>query len=156
MPYLDLTTTAQIRAVLTVSETDLPDEVIDGYGLDDDLANFLEGKVPTWQDLVAAASTPEGAANARRLRLAAKYYCAGTVARMAQIFVLKKDTDGSNEGQRSDKDGWAWVSASLLGQADGYIAEIKDDLGLSQDVASPYTVVSRGTPDRDPITTPRS
>jgi hypothetical protein len=151
MPYLDLTSTAQIRAVLTVSETDLPDEVIDGYGLEDDLGNFLDKQLPVWPQLLA-----DNGANARRLRMAAKYYCAGTIARMAQIFVLKKDTDGSNEGQRSDKDGWAWVSASLLGQADGCITEIKDDLKLSPEVAMPFTVVSRGTPDRDPITTPRS
>lgn len=151
MPFLDLTSTVQIRAVLTVSETDLPDEVIEGYALDDDLANRLEKDLPTWVEILAA-----GGSNARRLRLAAKYFCAGTVARMAQIFVLKKDTDGSNEGQRSDKDGWMWVSTSLLGQADGYINEIKDDLGVPQAEAKPYTVFARVIPTRDPITTPRS
>lgn len=153
MPFLDLTTTSQIRAVLTVSETDLPDEVIEGYGLDDDLANKLAKDLPSWKEIL---STDVDSDNYRRLRLAAKYFCAGTVARMAQIFVLKKDTDGSNEGQRSDKDGWLWVSATLLGQADGAITEIKDDLGLSQADAKKYTVFGRVIPTRDPITTPRT
>lgn len=151
MPFLDLTSTTQIRAVLTVSDTDLPDETIEGYGLDDDLGNKLDKELPTWAEILAADG-----ANARRLRLMAKYFCAGTVARMAQIFVLKKDTDGSNEGQRSDKDGWMWVSASLLGQADGYITEIKDDLALPQAEAKTFTVMSRVIPIRDPITEPRS
>ena len=149
MAYLDLTTTSQIRAVLTVSETDLPDEVIEGYGLDDDLGSLLDKNLPTWS-VIAAASGP----NARRLRLVAKYYCAGTIARMAQLFVLKKDTDGSNEGQRSDKDGWMWVAASLLGQAERYLNEIKDDLSLPQADAN-FTVFSRVIPTRDPITEPR-
>lgn len=151
MNILDLTSTEQIRSVLTVSETDLPDSVLDGYGLEDDLGADLDNRLPTWGDVVLA-----GGANLRRLRLMAKYYCAGTVARMAQIFVLKKDTDGSNEGQRSDKDGWMWVSASLLAQAEVHLNAIKDDLGLSQDVATPYSVIGRVTPTRDPITTPRS
>lgn len=150
MAYFDLTSVEQIRAVLTVSETDLPDEVIEGYTVDDDLGNKLDKELPTWAAIIEA-----GGANARRLRLVAKYFCAGTIARMAQIFVLKKDTDGSNEGQRSDKDGWMWVSASLLGQADGFIDEIKDDLGMPRAEAK-FTVFSRVIPTRDPITTPRS
>ena len=150
MAYLDLTTTSQIRAVLTVSETDLPDEVIEGYGLDDDLGSLLDKNLPTWS-AVAEASGP----NARRLRLVAKYYCAGTIARMAQLFVLKKDTDGSNEGQRSDKDGWMWLATSLLGQAEKYLNEIKDDLSLPQADAKTFTVFSRVIPTRDPITEPR-
>jgi len=151
MPYFDLTSVAQIRAVLTVSDADLPDETIEGYALEDDLGNKLDRDLPTWAEVLAA-----NGANARRLRLMAKYFCAGTVARMAQIFVLKQDTDGSNAGQRSDKDGWMWVSASLLSQAEGYLTEIMDDLGLTQDVAKPYTMFSRVIPTRDPITEPRS
>ena len=54
MAYLDLTTTSQIRAVLTVSETDLPDEVIEGYGLDDDLGSLLDKNLPTWSAIAAA------------------------------------------------------------------------------------------------------
>lgn len=151
MAYFDLTSVAQIRAVLTVSDADLPDEVIEGYAVDDDLGNKLDKELPTWAEIIEA-----GGANARRLRLAAKYFCAGTIARMAQVFVLKKDTDGSNEGQRSDKDGWMWISASLLGQAEGYFSEVKEDLKLPQADAKRFTVFGGISPTRDPITTPRS
>lgn len=150
MAYLNLTTTAQIRAVLTVQEEDLDDEVIEGYGLEDDLSVALEASLPTW-----SAVTEAGGINATRLRLFAKYFCAGTVAKMAQAFVLKKSTDGSNEGQRSDADGWAWMAESLLADANKQMGAILDSLELSVP-ATPFSVIGVSTPDRDVITTPRS
>lgn len=150
MDYLGLTSTEQIRAVLTVSEADLPDRVIDGFGLDDDLGALLDKALPTWEAMLAA-----GGKNARLLRLIGKYYCAGTLAGTAQVFVLKKQTDGSNEGQRSDKDGWLWMSVLFLGKADDALDEILDDLGLTPEVVLPNRVFTRVIPDRDPVTTPR-
>lgn len=150
MDYLGLTSTEQIRSVLTVSEADLPDRVIDGFGLDDDLGALLDKALPTWEVILAADGK-----NARLLRLIGKYYCAGTLAGTAQVFVLKKQTDGSNEGQRSDKDGWLWMSAHFLGKADAALDDILDDLGLIPETVLPSRVFSRVIPDRDPVTTPR-
>lgn len=150
MDYLGLTSTGQIRSVLTVSEADLPDRVIDGFGLADDLGALLDKALPTWEVLLAA-----GGKNARLLRLIGKYYCAGTLAGTAQVFVLKKKTDGSNEGQRSDKDGWLWMSAHFLGKADEALDDILDDQGLTPEAVLPNRVFLRVTPDRDPITTGR-
>lgn len=152
MDYLGLTTTEQIRAVLTVSEDDLPDEVIDGFGIADDAEEVLDSSVPTWQVIMQDPASK----NARRLRLFAKYFCAGTLAVVAQNFILKKSTDGSNEGQRSDKDGFAWMAPALLGKANGYIGLIQDDLGTTPIVAEPFSIMSRVPPDRDVITEPRS
>lgn len=150
MDYLGLTSTEQIRAVLTVSEADLPDRVIDAFGLADDLGALLDKALPTWEAILAA-----GGKNGRLLKLIGKYYCAGTLAGTAQVFVLKKQTDGSNEGQRSDKDGWLWMSGHFLGKADEALDEILDDLGMLPEVVLPNRVFARVVPDRDPITTPR-
>lgn len=153
MPYYELTSTAQIRNVLTVSESDLPDEVIEGFGLDDDLGAVLDKALPgVWEPI----SVGPAGKQLRLLRLFAKYFCAGSLARTAQVFVLKKTTDGSNEGQRSDKDGWLWLSGSLLGQATAALDELVDDLGLTPAEVVPYSQISRVVPSRDPITTPRA
>lgn len=152
MEFLGLTNTEQMRSVLTIDEFDLPDEIINTYGIDDDLAEALEGSVPTWEEILLDPDSK----NARRLRLFAKYFCAGTLAVMAQTFILKKDTDGSNEGQRSDKDGYAWMAPALLNKANGYISLIQEDLGTTPDPITPLSVISRVVPDRDVITEPRS
>lgn len=150
MDILGLTTTEQIRNVLTVSPVDLSDETIDGYGIGDDLGAMLDKAVPEWDQLVAADD-----AKTRSLRLVAKYYCAGTIARTAQAFVLKKDTDGSNEGQRSDKDGWLWMAPTLLAQANAHLTDLQNALGLIPEPVV-MSVIGRVVPDRDVITTPRA
>ena len=154
MDYLGLTTTNQIRAVLTVSPADLPDSVIDGYGIDDDLGAALDvalkGTDPAWKDM------PADSANGRRLRLFAKYYCAATLAVTAQSFILKQQTDGSNAAQRSDKDGYAWMAPALLSKANGFIDAILDELGMTPVVIAPLSLMKRVIPDRDPITEPRA
>lgn len=153
MAYHELTTTEQIRNVLTVSKADLPDQVIEGYGLEDDLGAVLDKALPgVWEPIVASGLPGK---QLRLLRLFAKYFCAGSLAKTAQVFVLKKITDGSNEGQRSDKDGWLWLSATLLGQATAALDELVDDLGLTPPDVVPYSQISRVVPSRDPITTPR-
>ena len=152
MAYFELTSMDQIRSVLTVSQTDLPDAVIQGYALEDDLGAMFDKALPDlWEPLIVAG-TP---AQQRKLKLVAKYFCAGTVAKTAQVFVLKKITDGSNEGQRSDKDGWLWMSERLLGQAAEVLDELIDELLPPEPNVMPYTQFSGVTPDRDPITTPR-
>ncbi len=152
MAYLDLTTTDQIRAVMAAEFEDIEDETIEAQGLDDDLLVALGSRLPGWADVLADASKP---VNQARLRLFAKYFCAGTVGFMAQAIYLKKSTDGNNESGRSDKDGWAFVSQGFLDKASGYIDAILEDLGQAP-VLTPVTIIGRVIPDRDPITTPRS
>lgn len=152
MAYFDLTTSEQILRVLAVGDADMTVETLDAQGLDDDLGAALDAALPTWEVIKDDVSKP---ANQRRLRLFAKYFCAGTVAVTAQVFILKKITDGSNEGQRSDKDGWAFLSASFLAKAQVYLDQINDDLGTSVPT-TPFSVISRVIPDRDPIVQPRA
>lgn len=161
MDYLGLTNTAQIRATLTIGEEDLDDEQIDGYGLDDDLGEALDTalkglaqKSPptTWQEIAAEPANP----NSRRLRLFAKFFCAGTLAVTAQSFVLKKIADGSNEAQRSDKDGFAWMAPTLFARAQGYLDQLVEDLGITPEPLAPFSIMKRVVPGRDPITEPRS
>ena len=147
MEILGLTGFDQIRGVLTVSPADLPDSVLIPYGIEDDLAAELMTWVPGYASL-----TDEN--QLRLLRLFSKYFCASIVAGTAQVFVLTKASDGSNEGQRSDADGWAWMSNSLKQKAAGYKAQLLTALGTS--AAGPrITLVSRVTPTRDPITEAR-
>jgi hypothetical protein len=157
MPYFDLTSTAQILAVLTVDDTDIDAEKIEAQGLDDDLGAQLDEALPgIWSGIADGTGTEFTVERQRKLKLAAKYFCAGTVARMAQVFILKKDTDGSNEGQRSDKDGWLWMSQRLLETANKHMGDLLKDLKLVAPTAMPYQMFVRVVPDRDPITEPRA
>jgi hypothetical protein len=154
MAYHDLTTNDQIRALLTIEDDELPDEILDAYGFEDDLADALDVAVPTWPAIVASLE-PADARKQRRLRLFAKYFCAGTIAGMAQVFMLKSKTDGSNKADRSDKDGWEFIALALLNKAQGYIALITDELGTTP-VTPVFSMIARVVPDRDVITTPRA
>lgn len=148
MTILDLTTFDQIRGVLTVSSADLPDSVLAAYGLEDDLGADLDAWATGWTAVVEPGQS-------RTLRLYAKYFCAGTVAKTAQVFVLTKASDGSNEGQRSDADGFLWLSEMLMKKASGFQEQYLASLGTL--VASErVTFTSRVTPTRDPITQARS
>jgi hypothetical protein len=146
---LDLTSFDQIRGVLTVSQADLPDETLTAYALEDDLTVDLDSWVSGWATVVDVAQ-------ARLLRLYAKYFCAGTVAATAPVFVLTKMSDGSNEGQRSNAEGFLWLSESMLKKAAGYKAKLLVAQGGQIDPAAAYTLISRVTPDRDPVVEPRS
>lgn len=157
MAYFDLTSTAQILAVLTVDDTDIDAEKIEAQGLDDDLGAQLDGALPgIWSGIADSTGPKASPERLRKLKLVAKYFCAGTVARMAQVFILKKDTDGSNEGQRSDKDGWLWMSDRLMETANQHLSDLLKDLELVPETAMPYRMFVRVTPDRDPITQPRA
>lgn len=147
MDLLGLTSTEQVRNVLTVSQEDLPDEVIQGFGLEDDLQTDLEGWVPEWESITEDSQ-------ARRLRLYAKYFCAATIATMARVFILKKSTDGSNEGQRSDVDGFADLADLLMGKASAHRKALETALGRGETPG--FTMVSRLSPARDVITQARS
>jgi hypothetical protein len=130
MDVLSLTSFDQIRGVLTVSQADLPDETLSAYALEDDLTVDLDEWATGW-----ATFTDEG--HTRLLRLYAKYFCAGTVAGMAQVFILKKSTDGSTEGQRSDADGFLWLAGHLLEKALGFRLKLTEALGVEVTAPTP-------------------
>ena len=48
----DLLDLNQIRAVLTVSEADLPDDVMEDFGLADEIEDILDDRVPLWSEIV--------------------------------------------------------------------------------------------------------
>lgn len=148
MAYHNLTSSDQIRSVLTVSQADLPDETLDAYGLEDDLAVDLDNWATDWSSIVDVTQ-------ARLLRLYAKYFCAGTVAATAPVFVLTKMSDGDNEGQRSGNEGFLWLSKALLAKAAGYRSQLLEVLGTAQAVSS-VPLLSRVPPARDVITQARS
>lgn len=147
MTVLGLTTFDQIRGVLTVSPADLPDSVLTSYGLEDDLGADLDAWATGWSSVVDPAQ-------GRLLRLYAKYFCAGTVAKTAQVFVLTKKSDGSNEGQRSDSEGFLWMAESLLSRAAAIKSQLLDLIGGSEPGAW-VSVTGVVRPTRDPITESR-
>lgn len=154
MDYLGLTTTKQVISVLMLDDMDVDDAVIDGRGMEDDLEEALDSNVPTWRALIDG-TVPENAVNFRRLRIFAKYQCGAWTALMAANFILKKDTDGSNEIGRSDKDGYAWMAPALQAKADDALMAVMTDLGIAP-VSAPLSIISRVEPTRDVITEPRS
>lgn len=147
MDILGLTNFAQIRGVLTVSPADLPDGALAGYALEDDLGASLDAWFPNW-------SSATDASHLRLLRLYAKYFCAGTVARTAAVFVLTKRSDGSNEGQRSG-DGYEELANQLLGQALVYRLQLESAVG-GQSASGRFSLTRAVRPARDPVVEPRA
>jgi hypothetical protein len=148
MQITDLVVSAQIRGVLTVSEADLPDETLLAYGLTDDLGENLDSWLTGWELITDNQQT-------RLLRLYAKYFCAATVAATAPVFVLTKQTDGSNEGQRAGSEGFRWLAGDLRAKAESYRNKLLALVGQSEPAES-MTFASRVTPGRDPVTEARS
>ena len=143
----DLLDLDQIRAVLTVSEADLPDEVMEDFGLADEIEDILDDRVPSWSEVVLPKLQ-------RKLRVFVKYKAAATIALMAPVFVLKKMTDGANEGQRSDRDGFRWLAEELDAKAEKALAGLLEELDV--EVFTGYSeLVGVVNPLRDPITEPR-
>lgn len=147
MDISDLLDLDQIRAVLTVSEADLPDEVMEDFGLEDEIEDILDVRVPLWSEIALPKLQ-------RKLRVFVKYKAAATLALMAPVFVLKKMTDGANEGQRSDRDGFRWLAEELDAKAEKALAGLLEELDV--EVFTGYSeLVGVVNPLRDPITEPR-
>ncbi|MBU0860279.1 MAG: hypothetical protein KKC02_09110 [Gammaproteobacteria bacterium] len=159
MSLFSLTTFDQIRGVLTVSQADLPDEVLDSYGLEDDLAVDLDDWAGDWKAMSAAGAadtaSEEDTKRYRLLKLFSKYFCAAQVAATAPVFVLTKTSDGSNEGQRGDSEGFLWLQKAMLTKASQYREKLLDLLNVAP-VDSSMTFTSRVAPARDPVTEARS
>lgn len=139
---------ATLRAVLTVSESELPDELLQSFHVEDDVGAELDERVPAWASIADDKQV-------RQLRLFAKYAAAAQVATTASVFVLKKETDGNNEGQRSDKDGFAYISVAMRAKAETAISKLLDMLGETPVTDTPV-LLDRSTPNRDIITEARS
>ena len=139
---------ATLRAVLTVSDSELPDDLLQSFHVEDDVAAELDARLPTWADI-------EDAKQLRQLRLFVKYAAGAQIATTASVFILKKETDGNNEGQRSDKDGFAYISVSLRAKADAAMNALLDMLNLTPEAAT-VSLLDRSSPNRDIIIEPRS
>ncbi len=138
---------ATLRAVLTVSESELPDSVLQSFHVEDDVASELDERVPGW------ANTADGK-QLRQLRLFAKYAAGAQIATTASVFILKKETDGNNEGQRSDKDGFAYISVKLREKAESALLKLLALKGTAP-AAGTTALLDRSPPNRDVITEPR-
>lgn len=139
---------ATLRAVLTVSDSELPDDLLQSFHVEDDVAVELDTRLPDWSEI-------EDEKQLRLLRLFVKYAAGALVATTASVFILKKETDGNNEGQRSDKDGFAYISVSLRAKADAAMNKLLDMLSLTPETAT-VSLLDRSSPNRDIITEPRS
>lgn len=148
MAYFDLTSNAQIRALFTTTDSNLDDDMLDNYGLDDELGLALDS-LPGWDEPTISDKVK------RLLRLFAKYFCAAQVAKTAAVFILKKETDGSNEGQRSDKDGYDFLFDRFSGEAGKYLALLQAELSIDPGPVAVPLALTRVVPTRDPITEPR-
>jgi hypothetical protein len=136
-----------IRSVLTISDSNLPDSVIENYGLEDEIGAFLDKVIPDWFDI-------ETGRPLRLLRIFIKYKAAAIIAATAPIFVLKKETDGNNEGQRSDRDGFLWVADRMAAKANEALTELMDELEIERP-GGIFDLVGKVEPLRDVILTPR-
>lgn len=142
MDVLGLTSYSQIRAVLTVSPEDLPDETMRSYGVEDDLELELTEWLPDWE----AISDDK---QELHLRLFAKYFCAASIGTTASIFVLTQSSDGENAGQRSPGDTQK-VIAELMNKASVHKAELLKNMGGTETSYPSFMSISK--PSRDVIT----
>lgn len=148
---LQLTSFDQIRGVLTVSPADLPDEVLQAYGLEDDLEVDLSGWLENWQGVLDSGTPRE----TLLLRLYAKYRCAALVAASGQNFTLTQFTDGANAGQRSDTEGFQKLREHMESRASDYRLKLEDELSVA--LSTPTTsIMGVANPARNPVTEGRS
>lgn len=151
MTVLDLTSFDQIRGVLAVSPNDLPNEILTPYGLQDDLEVDLDGWVENWQEIRDTGEKRQQS----MLKLYAKYRCAAWVAAAGQNFMFTRFTDGANEGQRSDAEGFEKLQRHMESRAAYYREQLEQSLSEAY-TATRATLFGRATPARDPVTEGRS
>lgn len=149
MGILGLTNFQQVRGVLTVSVRDLPDSVLENYDLASDLDVDLEGWLGDYASKIAADASLE-----KLVKLYAKYRCASWLAASGQNFIYTQMSDGTNQAQRSDTEGFQALRLHLEGRARHYQQKAQEK--LNEQVSSTLTIFGRATPSRDPVTETRS
>lgn len=149
MEILGLTTFNQVRGVLTISVRDLPDAVLQDYGLEDDLDVDLDSWLGDY-----AAKTDGNPKLLKLVKLYAKYRCAAWLAASGQNFIYTQMSDGTNQAQRSDTEGFQKLRVHLESRANDYREKIQIELSQASSVSVP--VFGRVAPTRNPVTEPRS
>lgn len=149
MDILGLTSFNQVRGVLTVSQRDLPDATLEGYGLADDLDVDLE----SWLGDYATKLAGNQRLN-KLVKLYAKYRCAAWLAASGQNFIYTQMSDGTNQAQRSDTEGFQALRHHLESRAGLYQQKANEE--LSQETATLLPMFGGVTPTRDPVTETRS
>lgn len=138
---LGLTNFSQVRGVLTVSERDLPDAVLESY----DISSDLEADLSSWFEDYAAA--PE--AVTKLLKLYAKYRCAAWLAASGQNFIYTQMSDGTNQARRSDTEGFQALRLHLEGRARHYQERVEELIDVSS--ATRLTLFGVANPGRNPV-----
>lgn len=67
------------------------------------------------------------------------------------MFVLTKQTDGANEGQRSGNEGFRWLADSLMAKALSYRDKLLELVGEPVSTGE-MVFAARVIPTRDPVT----
>lgn len=151
---LDLTSFDQIRGVLSVSSADLPDEVLEPFSLEDDLAEDLDAFLGDWESVRDGSDDKAS----RTLRLYAKYRCACIVAVSAQNFMYTQMSDGSNSATRSEGEGFEALREQLEYRARAHQEKLLQnvDPGEAASEGGTRPIFGSVTPGRDPVTEARS
>lgn len=151
---LGLTTSAQVRAVMGVSQTDLDDTMFNDMALEDDLYESLYAWLPTWEAIRDTGTDRQK----RMLRLYAKYEVAGVAAAAAQNFLTIRKSDGANEGELADLDleGFEAMISRLKSRAYNYRTDLLNDLDETPESTTGLSMIGRIIPGRDPVTQGRS
>lgn len=150
---LNVVSFSTVRAVLGISETDAPDEVMSAFGLTDDLKLDLSEWLEDYQAILANTWTGT-AANREyiypRVVAYTKYQCAGMVCKALPGLMLKRISDGENESQRFDGIKFEKIAEQMFGQAGRYREQIENRISSSTATATVnfFGVVA---PDYDPV-----
>lgn len=149
MDILGLTNFQQVRGVLTVSVRDVPDSVLENYDLASDLDVDLESWLGDYASKLAGDPSLE-----KLVKLYAKYRCAAWLAASGQNFIYTQMSDGTNQAQRSDTEGFQALRLHLEGRARHY--QEKSQEKLNEQATTSLTLFGRAVPARDPVTETRS
>lgn len=148
MTVTDLISFDQIRSVLTVSKADLPDSILAGYGLEDDLLVELMSWFPNFTEVTDGLV-------AVKLRLFAKLHCSSLIAKTAPVFVLTRISSGDKTTERNTSESLQYLSGMLASQAQSLKASISADVGLISGLET-IEFVSVSKPYRDVVTEERA
>ena len=144
----------QVRSSLGgLDDYDLPDDIISNWGLEEEIAVDLDGWYPN-HDTVNLDSTAEK--KSRQLRVYIRYLAVAVCIRVGFGYIHKAWTDGSGKYERFEGD-WKVLAAEFAAKAASVKQAIKEDLGIAEATTSLRpTMIGIASPDRDPVTTPRS
>lgn len=151
---LGIVSFATLRATVGMSEADADDAVVSSLNLQDEVEISLQGWLPDYSAIIADTWSG-GTAEQRdfiliRLKAWTKYFAAATLAVSAPGLLLRRLTDGENEGQRFDNVKPEQIADRLFAKASDFREAIENELD-TEEAAATFSMFGVVSPNYDPV-----